>query len=53
MLFMVCIRDEIFGILLNLGHMEGNFFLNGILSFSGEIVSELGSGYLADIKGRI
>ena len=42
-----------FGILLNLGHMEGNFFLNGILSFSGEIISELGSGYLADIKGRI
>lgn len=42
-----------FGILLNLGHMEGNFFLNGILSFSGEIISELGSGYLADKKGRI
>lgn len=42
-----------FGILLNLGHMEGNFFLNGILSFSGEIISELGSGYLADIKGRV
>ena len=42
-----------FGIVLNLGHMEGNFFLNGILSFSGEMISELGSGYLADIKGRI
>jgi len=42
-----------FGILLNLGHMKGNFFFNGILSFSGEIISELGSGYLADIKGRI
>ena len=33
--------------------MEGNFFLNGILSFLGEMVSELVSGYLADIKGRI
>ena len=42
-----------FGIVLNLGHMEGNFFLNGILSFLGEMVSELVSGYLADIKGRI
>ena len=42
-----------FGILLNLGHMKGNFFMNSILSFSGEIISEIGSGYLADIKGRI
>lgn len=42
-----------FGILLNLGHMKGDFFMNSILSFSGEIISELGSGYLADIKGRI
>ena len=42
-----------FGILLNLGHMKGNFFMNSILSFSGEVISELGSGYLADIKGRI
>ena len=42
-----------FGILLNLGHMKGNFFMNSILSFSGEIISEMGSGYLADIKGRI
>ena len=33
--------------------MKGNFFMNSILSFSGEIISEIGSGYLADIKGRI
>ena len=42
-----------YGILLNLGHMKGNFYLNGILSFIGETFSEFGSGYLADIKGRI
>ena len=42
-----------FGILLNLGRMKGDFFMNSILSFSGEMISELGSGYLADIKGRI
>ena len=42
-----------YGILLNLGHLKGNFYLNGILSFIGETISELGSGYLADIKGRI
>ena len=33
--------------------MKGNFFFNGILSFSGGIISELENGYLADIKGRI
>ena len=44
---------NIFAILLNLGHIKGDFFMNSILSFSGEIISELGSGYLADIKGRI
>ena len=42
-----------FGIILNLGHMKGNFFMNGILSFAGECISEVGSGYLADVKGRI
>ena len=42
-----------FGIVLNLGHMEGNFFLNGILSFLGEMVSQVVRGYLADIKGTI
>ncbi len=42
-----------FGIILNLGKMKGNFFLNGIFAFLGELSSELVVGELADIYGRI
>ena len=42
-----------FGIILNLGKMKGNFFLNGIFAFLGELCSELIMGELADKYGRI
>ena len=42
-----------FGIILNLGKMKGNFFLNGIFAFLGELSSELVVGELADRYGRI
>ena len=42
-----------FGIILNLGKMKGNFFLNGIFAFLGELCSELIAGELADRYGRI
>lgn len=42
-----------FGIILNLGKMKGNFFLNGIFAFLGELSSELVVGELCDRYGRI
>ena len=42
-----------FGIILNLGKMKGNFFLNGIFAFLGELCSELVVGELCDKYGRI
>ena len=42
-----------YGIILNLGKMKGNFYLNSICAFLGEFVSELLSGKLADNFGRI
>ena len=42
-----------FGIILNLGKMKGNFFLNGIFAFLGELSSELVVGQLCDKYGRI
>ena len=42
-----------FGIILNLGKMKGNFFLNGIFAFLGELSSELVVGELCDKFGRI
>lgn len=42
-----------YGIILNLGTMGGDFFVDMILAFSGEISSELSSGMLANIFGRI
>ena len=42
-----------YGIILNLGKMEGNFYLNSIFAFLGEFTAELFSGKLADIFGRI
>ena len=42
-----------YGIILNLGRMKGNFYLNSIFAFLGELISELVSGELADYCGRI
>ena len=42
-----------YGIILNLGKMKGNFYLNSIFAFLGEFVSEIFSGQLADKLGRI
>ena len=42
-----------YGIILNLGKIKGNFFLNSIFAFFGELVSELVMGELADRFGRI
>jgi MFS family permease len=42
-----------YGIILNLGKMKGNFYLNSIFAFLGEFVSEIFSGQLADKFGRI
>jgi hypothetical protein len=38
---------------MNLEHLGGNIFLNGIVTFIGEISSELSTGVLADYYGRI
>ena len=42
-----------YGIILNLGHMGGDFFADSILAFTGEITSELSSGWMAEIFGRV
>ena len=42
-----------YGIILNLGKMKGNFYLNSIFAFLGEFISEIFSGKLADNFGRI
>ena len=42
-----------YGIILNLGKMEGNFYLNGIFAFLGEFICDVFSGKLADKFGRI
>ena len=42
-----------YGIILNLGKIKGNFFLNSIFAFFGELCSELVVGDLADRYGRI
>ena len=42
-----------YGIILNLGKMKGNFYLNSIFAFLGEFVCEIFSGDLADKFGRI
>jgi len=50
---MVCASYNYFGIILNLGKMKGNFYLNSIHALLGELVAELLSGKLADKFGRI
>ena len=42
-----------YGIILNLGKMKGNFYLNSIFAFLGEFVCEIFSGKLADKYGRV
>lgn len=42
-----------FGIILNLGRMEGNFFTNSIFAFTGEMISESSTGYLSGVYGRL
>ena len=41
-----------YGIILYLDQMKGNFFLNAILSFLGELIAEVTGGKLMDIYGR-
>ena len=48
-----CCLYNYFGIILNLGKMKGNFYLNSIFAFLGEFICELVSGKLADNYGRI
>ena len=52
-IIIACSSYIYFGIILNLGKMKGNFFLNGIFAFLGELCSELIVGELADRYGRI
>ena len=52
-IIIACSSYIYFGIILNLGKMKGNFFLNGIFAFLGELCSELIAGELADRYGRI
>jgi ABC-type multidrug transport system fused ATPase/permease subunit len=42
-----------YGLILNLEHLGGNLFVNSIVTFIGEMFSELLSGFLADEFGRI
>ena len=42
-----------YGVILNLGKMKGNFYLNSICAFLGEFISEIFTGNLADKFGRI
>ena len=48
-----CVSYNYYGIVLNLGRMKGNFYLNSIFAFLGEAISEFFSGKLADKFGRI
>ena len=52
-IIMFCASYNYFGIILNLGKMKGNFYLNSIHAFLGELFAELLSGKLADKYGRI
>jgi len=52
-IIVACSSYIYFGIILNLGKMKGNFFLNGIFAFLGELSSELVVGKLCDKYGRI
>jgi len=42
-----------YGLILNIEHLGGDIFVDSIITFTGEIISELCSGYLADEFGRV
>ena len=42
-----------YGIILSLSSMKGNFFINSLLSFLGESISELSSGFISQKIGRV
>ena len=42
-----------YGLILNIEHLGGDIFLDSIVTFCGEIFSELSSGFLADELGRV
>jgi MFS family permease len=46
-----CSMYNYYGIVLNLAKMDGNFYLNSIFAFLGELISELITGELADKYG--
>ena len=48
-----CSMYNYYGIVLNLAKMDGNFYLNSIFAFLGELISVLITGELADKYGRI
>lgn len=41
-----------FGLLLNLENLTGNIFVDSLVSYSGELLAEIISGYLANIYGK-
>lgn len=42
-----------YGIILNLSKISNNFFIDAIYAFIGEMISEIISGYLSNIFGRV
>lgn len=42
-----------YGLILNIEHLGGDIFIDGMITFAAEILSELSSGYLADEFGRV
>jgi hypothetical protein len=42
-----------YGLILNIEHLGGNLFIDTIVTFGGEAMSELLSGYMADHFGRV
>jgi MFS family permease len=42
-----------YGIILNLEHLGGNMYVDSIMAFSAEMISEMSSGWMANIFGRL
>jgi MFS family permease len=42
-----------YGLILNIEHLGGDIFIDSIITFAAEIISELSSGYMADEFGRV
>ena len=49
----ICSSYNYYGIILNLGKMKGNFYLNSIFAFLGELIAEFLTGFYSDKFGRI